>query len=103
MPGDALLHRPFHHRMMPGNYRIEWNLDLSLVMRLDVGGTGSHAGDRDGRAAPRGSLDLMAPVGGPPLLASGLLAALSTAVAVSAITVGADAGDRLASDSATKF
>jgi hypothetical protein len=39
---------------------------------------------------------LVAPVGGPPLLASGLLAALGAAVAVSAITVRAEEENRLA-------
>jgi len=38
---------------------------------------------------------LVTPVGGPPLLAAGLLAALGAAVAVSAITVRADEENRL--------
>jgi hypothetical protein len=39
---------------------------------------------------------LVAPVGGPPLLAAGLFAALGAAVAVAAITVRADEENRLA-------
>jgi hypothetical protein len=38
---------------------------------------------------------LVAPVGGPPLLAAGLLATVGAAVAVSAITVSADKENRL--------
>jgi len=39
---------------------------------------------------------LVAPVGGPPLLAAGLFAALGAAVAVSSIAVRADEEDRMA-------
>ena len=45
---------------------------------------------------PAFAAPLVPPVGGPPLLAPGLLTAWGTAVAVSAITVRADEEDRLA-------
>ena len=55
MPEDALSHRPFHNRMMPGK-RSEGNLDPSRWIALDDGDSGIPAGDRDDRAVPRGSV-----------------------------------------------
>jgi len=46
---------------------------------------------------------LVAPVGGSPLLAAGLFAALGTAVAMAAVTVRADEENRLAAMSKAKL
>jgi hypothetical protein len=51
----ALSHRPFHNRMMPGK-QAKGNLDPSPAIAPDGGGTYIAAGDRDDRAAPRGSV-----------------------------------------------
>jgi hypothetical protein len=92
-PADALPHRSIHNRMMPGK-RSKGNLDPSLAIVFDEGGSGTPADDHDDRAA-LGAL-LVAAVGAPPLLAAGLLAALFAAVAMSAIAVSADKEDRVA-------